>query len=75
MTKRTTIEIDPDLLDRARKALGETTARRTVEAALRRVAESSEADRARRTASQRRYLEQLDTRVDLAVLASQEMWR
>jgi Arc/MetJ family transcription regulator len=37
MVKRTTIEIDPELLERARKALGETTTRGTVEAALRRI--------------------------------------
>jgi len=36
MIKLTTIEIDDDLLNRARKALGEATAQATVEEALRR---------------------------------------
>jgi Arc/MetJ family transcription regulator len=75
MNKRTTIEIDDDLLNRAQKALGEATARATVEEALRRAAAGTETERARRAAKQRRYLEQLSLRVDVAVLASEEMWR
>ena len=42
MLKRTTIEIDDELLARAKRALGETTARATVEEALRRVADAIE---------------------------------
>ena len=75
MIKRTTIEIDDDLLNRAKKALGEATARATVEEALRRVAVGTKTERARLAAKQRRYLEQLSLRVDVAVLASEEMWR
>ena len=75
MIKRTTIEIDQELLGRAKKALGEPTTRATVEAALRRAAESVESQRARRAAKQRRYLEDLGSRADLGVLASEEMWR
>jgi len=75
MIKRTTIEIDDDLLNRAKEALGEVTARATVEEALRRVATGTETERERRAAKQRRYLEQLSVRVDVAVLASEEMWR
>jgi Arc/MetJ family transcription regulator len=75
MIKRTTIEIDDELLNRAKRALGEATARATVEEALRRVATGPETERARRAAKQRRYLEQLSLRVDVAVLASEEMWR
>jgi Arc/MetJ family transcription regulator len=75
MIKRTTIEIDDDLLNRAKKALGGATARATVEEALRRVAADTETERARRATKQRRYLEQLSLRVDVAVLASEEMWR
>lgn len=70
-----TIEIDDDLLNRAKKVLGEATARATVEEALRRVAVGIETERARRVAKQRRYLEQLSLRVDVAVLGSEEMWR
>ncbi len=75
MIKRTTIEIDQELLERAREALGETTMRRTVEEALRRVAGDVAAERARRAANQRRYLERLTRRMDPSVLASEEMWR
>jgi Arc/MetJ family transcription regulator len=75
MIKRTTIEIDQDLLHRAKEALGEPTTRGTVEEALRRAAESVEAERARRAARQRRYLEELGSRADLGVLASEQMWR
>ena len=73
--KRTTIELDPDLLDRAKQALGETTTRATVEEALRRAATGAETDLARRAAKQRLYLERLSVRADIAVLASEEMWR
>jgi Arc/MetJ family transcription regulator len=74
MIKRTTIEIDDDLLNRAKEALGEPTARATVEEALRRAAAGTETDPIR-AAKQRRYLEQLSLRVDVSVLASEEMWR
>ncbi len=73
--KRTTIEIDDDLLNRAKEALGEATARATVEEALRRAAATTETERERRAAKQRRYLEQLSLRMDVAMLASEEMWR
>lgn len=75
MIKRTTIEIDQDLLDRAKEALGERTTRGTVEEALRRAAEAVESEQARRAAKQRRYFDALGSRVDLAVLGSEEMWR
>lgn len=75
MLKRTTIEIDQELLDKAREALGETTTRGTVERALRLVAENIETERARRTENQRRYLKRLTERVDTSVLVSEEMWR
>jgi Arc/MetJ family transcription regulator len=75
MLRRTTIEIDEDLLGRAKRALGAKTTRATVEEALRRVAETAEASRAERAARQRDYLERLTFRVDVGVLASEEMWR
>lgn len=75
MVKRTTIEIDLELLERAKEALGEPTTRRTVEEALRRASESVEAEQERRAARQRRYLETFGSRADLVVLASEEMWR
>lgn len=75
MVKRTTIEIDVELLSRAKLALGRTTTRETVEEALRRAVGVAEAERAGRAAGQLRYLERLNKRIDLAVLQSEEMWR
>lgn len=75
MPRRTTIEIDEQLLARAKKALGAKTTRATVEEALRQAADRAEtvaADRARR---QRDFLDRLGERVDLEVLGSDEMWR
>jgi Arc/MetJ family transcription regulator len=75
MTKRTTIEIDEELLARAKRALGGTTTRWTVEEALRRAAQGAEDEAARRAAGQRRYLAALTGHLDPAVLASAAMWR
>jgi Arc/MetJ family transcription regulator len=75
MIKRTTIEIDRDLLDRAKRALGKPTARAAVEEALRRAANDAETEQGRRADRQRHYLQSLEDRVDLSVLASEQMWR
>lgn len=75
MIKRTTIEIDQQLLERAKRALDCPTTRATVEEALRRAAEQAEEEFQARAARQIRYLETLGEHVDLAVLASDEMWR
>lgn len=75
MAKRTTIELDEELLARAKRALGGRTTRATVEEALRRAAEQAEGEQERRAAGQLRYLKRLPTRVDLDVLAAEEMWR
>lgn len=75
MPKRTTIEIDEQLLARAKVALGSPTARATVEEALRIAAEHGEQAFADRAARQRRYLRALAKRGDRSVLASDEMWR
>ncbi|MGI8610455.1 MAG: type II toxin-antitoxin system VapB family antitoxin [Candidatus Dormibacteria bacterium] len=75
MIRRTTIEIDQDLLDRAKKALGAGTTRATVSEALRLAAESAEDARADRASAQRRYLQQLPSHADLTILASDDMWR
>jgi Arc/MetJ family transcription regulator len=74
MRKRATIEIDEDLLMRAKRALGCTTARATVEEALRRATAETEHSQNERTAQQRRYLKRLRRHVDVDVLASEEMW-
>jgi Arc/MetJ family transcription regulator len=75
MKRRTTIEIDDDLLARARRALGSKTTRETVEEALRRAADMAEGEQIDRAARQRGYLERLSSRIDVTVLASEEMWR
>ena len=75
MIKRTTIEIDSELLARAKQALETPTTRATVEEALRRATESVVAERVRRGAKQRRYFDELASRADLAVLSSEQMWR
>ncbi|GAA0635229.1 type II toxin-antitoxin system VapB family antitoxin [Sporichthya brevicatena] len=73
--RRTTIELDEDLVARAKRALGLTTTRATVEEALRRVVESGEAARAERTERQLADLETMTTHVDVDVLSSDAMWR
>jgi Arc/MetJ family transcription regulator len=75
MVRRTTIELDDQLVDRAKRALGTTTTRATVEEALRRSAEYAEAALEERAARQRRFFETMGERLDLDVLASDEMWR
>ena len=75
MKKRTTIELDDELVARAREALGAKTTRATVEEALRRAAASAEDEGARRAEGQIRYLVGLPDLVDIDVLASEEMWR
>ncbi|MGH9065265.1 MAG: type II toxin-antitoxin system VapB family antitoxin [Acidimicrobiales bacterium] len=75
MTRRTTIELDEELLGRAKRALGKGTTRATVEEALRRAADSAEAEQGNWAAGQRKYLRRLRVRADLDVLASEQMWR
>jgi Arc/MetJ family transcription regulator len=75
MPKRTTIEIDEQLLARAKKAPGATTTRGTVEEALRRAADAAEEDQAGRATKQLRCLGYLTALIDADVLASEEMWR
>ena len=75
MRRRTTIEIDDQLLERAKAALGGVTMRATVEEALRRAADHAEAETARLAAAQSAYLDRLGALIDLDVLGSDEMWR
>lgn len=75
MGKRTTIEIDEELVERAQEILGQTTPRDAVEEALRRIAAGDNTAPEDRAARQRRYLQQFAERVDVSVLASEEMWR
>jgi Arc/MetJ family transcription regulator len=75
MTKRTTVEIDEQLLARAKRALDLPTTRATIEEALRRAAALAEEEREERAARQREYFALLATLGDVEVLASEEMWR
>lgn len=75
MIRRTTIEIEEELLARAKRALGVTTTRAAVEEALRRAAEQAEGDGAARACRQQDYLQQLPSYVDPTALASDDMWR
>jgi Arc/MetJ family transcription regulator len=75
MPKRTTIEIDEELLARAKRALGHATTRATVEDALRRAADLAESEQGERMARQKRFFDRLAGRVDASVLRSEDMWR
>ena len=75
MPKRTTIEIDEDLLARAKRALGHSTTRATVEDALRRAAEGAESEQRERTSRQASFFDRIEALVDVSVLRSEEMWR
>lgn len=75
MVRRTTIELDPALVERAKRALGMKTTRATVEEALRRAADAGEAEQDRRSIRQRQYLKRLKALAELDVLAGGDMWR
>lgn len=75
MRKRTTIELDEQLLARAKRALGQVTTRATVEEALRRAADAAEREQGERAEQQLRYLQRLHRHADRNVLRSEEMWR
>lgn len=72
---RTTLEIDRELLERAKRALGTSTMRETVDVALRRATEDEETDRADRSRRQWHILRNLSKHIDPDVLASDTMWR
>lgn len=73
--KRTTIEIDEDLLARAKRSLGLSTTRETVEEALRRVSDQADVEFEERRLRQLDFLANFGDGVDLEVLASDGMWR
>lgn len=75
MKRRTTIEIDDELLNRARKALGMETTRGTVEQALRLAADQVEEAHKAVAEGQRAFLRRLGEWTDLEILKSDEMWR
>ncbi len=75
MVKRTTVELDEKLLERARLTLGQTTTRATIEEALRRAIDSEESTRQYRRKRLAKYFDTLEKHADLEILASEEMWR
>lgn len=75
MIRRTTIELDEDLVARAKSALGCSTTRATVEEALRQAAERAEDETDARARAQLAYFERLDSLADLQLLATDSMWR
>jgi len=72
---RTTIEIDDALVDEAKRVLGTTTIRATVEEALRRSVQAGRDEAAADADRQKSFLDEFAARVDLDVLASDEMWK
>ena len=75
MIKRTTIELDEDLVAEARAVLGQPTVRATVEEALRRAVQSGKGtDRTRRT-EQINAMKRATRLIDEQVLLSGEAWR
>ena len=75
MIRRTTIELDDDLLRRAMRALGTRTKRATVEEALRRVGEASEADEAKRRQRIVATLKEIGELERSQGISRNEMWR
>lgn len=75
MPTRTTLEIDRELLERAKRVLGTSTMRETVDLALRRITNQEEAAQVHHAERQRDSLRRLADHIDLDVLASEEMWR
>jgi Arc/MetJ family transcription regulator len=75
MIRRTTIELDEELVAEARVVLGQPTVRATVEEALRRSIQSEKStDRARRV-KQIDALQRAARLIDEDVLLSGEAWR
>jgi Arc/MetJ family transcription regulator len=72
---RTTIEIDDELIEAAKRILGTTTIRATVEEALRRSVQAGRAEAEADIVRQQTFLDEFAERVDLDVLASDEMWK
>ena len=75
MIRRTTIELDEDLVAAARAALGQSTVRGTVEEALRRAVQDIAAVERARRERQVEALRQLAGLIDEEVLFSGEAWR
>jgi Arc/MetJ family transcription regulator len=75
MIRRTTIELDEDLVAAARQALGQPTVRATVEEALRRAVQTETLSDRTRRAEQIEAMKRATRLIDTDVLLSGEAWR
>lgn len=75
MIRRTTIELDEDLVAEARAVLGQPTVRATVEEALRRAVQAGKSTDQSRRVEQIEALKRAAKLVDQDVLLSGEAWR
>jgi Arc/MetJ family transcription regulator len=75
MIRRTTIELDEELVAEARSVLGQPTVRATVEEALRRAVQSERATERANRAAQIGAMRQAAPLIDEQVLLSGEAWR
>jgi Arc/MetJ family transcription regulator len=75
MIRRTTIELDGDLIDEARRVLDQPTVRATVELALRRAVEGQRSGELRKRTAQIAALGSIGKLIDEDVLISEEAWR
>ena len=73
--RRTTVELDEDLLTRAQEVLGTTTMRSTLEEAMRRLVVQADEEFQERRRRQLEWLERFPEGLDMDVYASDEMWR
>lgn len=75
MIRRTTIELDEELVSAASVALKQTTIRSTVETALRLAISSTQATDHERRQTQLAAMKRLSKLIDSEVLMSGEAWR
>lgn len=75
MIRRTTIELDEDLVAEAREVLGQSTVRATVEEALRRAVQSGRSTDRNRRAEQIDAMKRVAKLIEQDVLLSGEAWR
>ncbi len=75
MIRRTTIELDEDLVAEAREVLGQPTVRATVEEALRRAVQTGKSTDRNRRAEQIDAMKRAARLIDNDVLLSGEAWR
>ncbi len=75
MIRRTTVELDYELLERAKAALRCATARETIHEALRRSIDQTEDEKARMKRRRAEYFARMPELLDLEVLRSRRAWR